>query len=427
MNEQLIRQALSFALENPHSDFYRRKYGSEYARLLGVPFTEVPLLTRAEIEAVPVLERTFLPPALIRFIRTTSGSSGRGVVGMPMPEDEQLEEYLRSVGYTHAPGEKSRYFEPYFSLMNIRSMLLFSAGAFVHEMRIRVHEGRTIIAGEFSEPAQTAALAAEAGCEAVVGNPSGLIGFAPHLVHAGGSEAVRLIISVGERPTELQFTQLRAYFPNARVALQYGLAETQGPIGYSCPMHMDTDPRALHVAEGSLLVELIHPESGEVLPLMPGVEGELVVTTHEPHAFALVRYRTGDYARILEKSCSCEGNPLFFECLGRLALDRVRVPSGTLSIAAVEEAVLSLGPSIEEYTATWDVERTPPGLSIELYTNAPLSIDDAFVRNLASKISISPDRSYQDIVERGLASALAVSILPPSEYAQGWKKKRRLS
>ncbi len=424
--ETLMHRALTFALHNPHSDFYRRKYGAEFEALLSQSVAAVPFLTRPEIEAVPLRSRVFVPQTMVRFIRSTSGSTGKNVIGFPMLEEGLYQEYLKSIGHVPVSGQLSRYFEPYFSSMNIKSQLLFSAGSFVHEVRVRGMEGRMFISGDFTQPKLTARLAAEAQVDAVVGSPSGLVSFAPFLKALDGCRAVRLVVAVGELATTLQFTKLQEFFPNAKIASQYGLTESQGFVGYTCPEKMSSDPKAFHVAEGSLFIELISPETGESLPLTAGTEGELVITTHEPQAFPLIRYRTGDFARIRSETCSCEGSPLLFECMGRLTLDRIRVPRGVLTIAAVDQAVAGLSIEIKEFAASWDAAGEVPGLSITLYMDeGDGELDEAIAKTLSEGIKIAPALSYADIVAEGSVRPIVIECRPVEAWI-GWSKKKRL-
>jgi phenylacetate-CoA ligase len=69
----------------------------------------------------------------------------------------------------------------------------------------------------------------------------------------------------------------------------------------------------LHVREADLLCEVIDPCSGSPLP--DGEEGELVVTTLTRRGMPLIRYRTGDAARLSPDTCAC-GSML--RCLSRL-------------------------------------------------------------------------------------------------------------
>jgi phenylacetate-CoA ligase len=80
----------------------------------------------------------------------------------------------------------------------------------------------------------------------------------------------------------------------------YGLSEIMGP-GVS--MECLEGRQGMHVFEDHFIVEVIHPETGELLPY--GEEGELVFTTIAKEAFPLIRYRTRDISRLIMEPCRC--------------------------------------------------------------------------------------------------------------------------
>lgn len=81
--------------------------------------------------------------------------------------------------------------------------------------------------------------------------------------------------------------------------LHYGLSDVPGPaIAFECKGH-----EGLHVNEDHFLPEIIDPATGKVLPDQEF--GELVLTTLTTRAFPLIRFRTGDQARILQHNCPC--------------------------------------------------------------------------------------------------------------------------
>lgn len=85
--------------------------------------------------------------------------------------------------------------------------------------------------------------------------------------------------------------------------LHYGLSEVPGPaVAFECQAH-----DGLHINEDHFLAEIVDPQTGAPLP--EGSAGELVLTTLTTRAFPLIRFRTGDRARILKEACSC-GNTL---------------------------------------------------------------------------------------------------------------------
>ncbi|MDF2952878.1 MAG: Phenylacetate-coenzyme A ligase PaaK [Thermodesulfobacterium sp.] len=79
-----------------------------------------------------------------------------------------------------------------------------------------------------------------------------------------------------------------------------GMTETGGVgLGIDCPARA-----GIHVWEDYYIVEIVDPETGEVLP--DGKEGEMVITALTREGLPLIRYRTRDIIRIVSKEpCSC--------------------------------------------------------------------------------------------------------------------------
>ena len=79
----------------------------------------------------------------------------------------------------------------------------------------------------------------------------------------------------------------------------YGLTETSGPgVAFECE-----EQKGMHINEDHFYVEIIDPETGEVLP--DGEKGELVFTSLDKEAFPLLRYRTRDICVLNRTPCSC--------------------------------------------------------------------------------------------------------------------------
>ena len=79
----------------------------------------------------------------------------------------------------------------------------------------------------------------------------------------------------------------------------YGLSEMNGPgVAFECPYQ-----KGLHIWEDHYFVEIIDPETGELLP--DGKEGELVLTTLQREGMPLIRYRTRDITKIIKGKCPC--------------------------------------------------------------------------------------------------------------------------
>ncbi len=79
----------------------------------------------------------------------------------------------------------------------------------------------------------------------------------------------------------------------------YGLSEVMGPgVSGECEHQC-----GLHMAEDHFLFEVVHPETGEPVPV--GEEGELIITTLTKEAFPVLRYRTHDLTVIDTSVCEC--------------------------------------------------------------------------------------------------------------------------
>ena len=79
----------------------------------------------------------------------------------------------------------------------------------------------------------------------------------------------------------------------------YGLTEISGPgVAFECE-----EQKGMHINEDHFYVEIIDPETGEVLP--EGSKGELVFTCLDKEAFPLIRYRTRDICVLSREKCSC--------------------------------------------------------------------------------------------------------------------------
>jgi phenylacetate-CoA ligase len=79
----------------------------------------------------------------------------------------------------------------------------------------------------------------------------------------------------------------------------YGLSEIIGP-GVSCEC---SEKSGLHVHEDHFYVEIIDPETGDVLP--ESEKGEIVYTTLTKEAFPGIRYRSRDITRLYRDTCKC--------------------------------------------------------------------------------------------------------------------------
>lgn len=117
---------------------------------------------------------------------------------------------------------------------------------------------------------------------------------------------------------------------HCRVLTHYGLTETGYGLGVQC-LHK----QGYHMREAEYLCEILDEQTHR--PVGLGERGEVVLTTLAPRAMPLIRYRTGDIARMNSIPCAC-GAPLFTldKVMGRIGDD------GPWSMPRLDEAVFSI-------------------------------------------------------------------------------------
>ena len=107
----------------------------------------------------------------------------------------------------------------------------------------------------------------------------------------------------------------------------------------------------MHLRENHVIAEIVAPDG---TPLAEGEFGELVITTIGMEAMPLIRYRTGDRARIIPAPCPCGS------VIRRLEIDSRLDAAEFLHL---ENAMFSL-PWVADYRAI----RKADGLHLEVLT-----------------------------------------------------------
>lgn len=98
-----------------------------------------------------------------------------------------------------------------------------------------------------------------------------------------------------------------------RVSEVMGIGDVAAALSGECAVE-----EGMHyVGQEFVLMELIDPETGEHIEINPGAEGEIVYTPLTREATPLLRFRSGDYARIIDTDCSCGRTAPRFQIIGR--------------------------------------------------------------------------------------------------------------
>ncbi len=127
-----------------------------------------------------------------------------------------------------------------------------------------------------------------------------------------------------------------------KVFSHYGLTESGLGFAVQCPLLLGQ-----HIRSDELLVEIVDPDTGTILP--EGQWGEIVFTPLRREAMPLKRYRTGDISRLLPGMCPCgTPGPRLDRVLGRIS--ELRKP---VSIYKLDEVLLGRD-EVLDYEASLD-------------------------------------------------------------------------
>jgi len=142
----------------------------------------------------------------------------------------------------------------------------------------------------------------------------------------------------------------------------YGMSEMYGPgASFECE-----ERNGLHFWHDSYLVEIIDPETGEVLG--PGERGELVVTPLVKEAMPLIRYRTGDITMLMEDRCPCGRGQKIARIMGR-SDDMLVIRGVNVFPSQIEHVLLSLPEVGEQFMVYIDRMHHLDEMNIEVEIN----------------------------------------------------------
>ncbi len=179
---------------------------------------------------------------------------------------------------------------------------------------------RSVKAGPFLRFGEYAALLEQEKPDTFVGMPAQLLGI---LRYCGRGSLRRALVSGDACPTSV--VQGCEALLGSRLFPHYGSREMGMAGAICCQAHA-----GMHLRENHIIAEIVD-EAGRPLP--PGEWGELVITTIGMEAMPLIRYRTGDYTRILPGPCPCGSETL--------RLDRVCREEPALSARSLDELLFS--------------------------------------------------------------------------------------
>ena len=192
----------------------------------------------------------------------------------------------------------------------------------------------------------------------------------------------------------------------------YGLTEVMGPgVAFEC-----CEQTGMHINEDHFIVEVIDPDTGEVLP--EDTQGELVFTCITKEAFPILRYRTRDIGVITRKKCSC-GRTLVKMTKPRGRTDDMLIIRGVnVFPSQIETVLLDKG-----YTANYQivVDRANHTDSIEVQVELSNELFSDTVRDLSKRA-----KELEAALRSLLGISAKVSLVEPNTIPRSEGKAVRV-
>jgi phenylacetate-CoA ligase len=341
------------------SPFYARKFADagfdarelrDVADLAAAPFTEKQELRESQVESPPLGAHACVEMDEVIRVHSSSGTTGRpSYVGITRDDRQRWTEVVSRVYYTEG--------------VRTDDVLIhgFGLGFFVGGLPLK--DGIENIGATFVPIGTGASERLITACQHLGGTiltctPS----YANYL-----AEYARERLELDPRDLGLRRILLGAEPGGAVPAVRDRIAEAYGAfvteaLGNAdiCPVYAATcdELDGNHfVAPDQIVLELIDPDSGEVIDWDDGAEGELVATHIERDCVPMVRFRTRDRVVVKTSPCPCGRTGARIRCVGRTD-DMLIVAGVNVWPSAVSDVVSGLHPRLTG--ALQIVLSTPP-------------------------------------------------------------------
>lgn len=180
--------------------------------------------------------------------------------------------------------------------------------------------GATLVWVGGQTPARMAAITEKLRVDTFVGTASFATFFATRCAEVLGRSAselsVRTIIAGGEPGLGQQAIRrrIREDWGATRISEVMGLGDVMSGLWGECPAG-----HGMHFTAGrNVYVELINPDTGEVVEWEAGAQGEAVYTTFTRQATPALRFRSRDHLEVVAASeCACGRTAPVIRCVGR--------------------------------------------------------------------------------------------------------------
>lgn len=392
-----IKKILNFVLNNPHSDFYKKKYAAINISDFDIhKFANLPLLTRAEIAQSDPETRLFVEKSAISATKVSSGTSGKKPLIIFM---DQVDQQTKQIHFQIL--KKNKISRMFYLLSGYQSYLRWYVYGSTHQKDFY------LTVGDINNLTLSAQICSSIGADAIETTSTLLYLFTPMLSQVYDIKKIRYISLSAEPTSRLKMEYFRQMYPKAYFNFYYGSAETN-PLGYRCEYLSKLEPRFFHPFPNFYL---------------ESIKKELVVTSLKSSAFPLIRYKTGNQTKVSNRICKCGVN-LTFELLGRKEADFIKIHGTMIHPQLIEEALSFVADQIQPAYQMHIFERSLQGkllpeLELKLISKGAHQSTN-LTKHVSDNLFLSAHSTLTNLVEKGIFLPLKITFVKkiPSKTKQ---------
>jgi phenylacetate-CoA ligase len=193
----------------------------------------------------------------------------------------------------------------------------------------------------------------------------------------------------------------------------YGLSEVMGPgVSFECE-----NKSGLHICEDHFYVEVINPETGEILP--EGEEGEIVYTSLTKEAFPTIRYRSKDITRLYHDGCSCGRTHVKMARVSGRSDDMLIIRGVNVFPSQIEHVLMQIEGTEPHYQIILDRKTALDDIEVMVEVNEKIFSDELKVmETLRKKIG--------EKMKSALNISVKVTLVEPRTIARSEGKAKRV-
>lgn len=354
-NDKFLKQ-VTYILQN--SSFYQRKFADanisiddikSLEDLSKLPFTEKQELRDALLQQPPKLgsNQTVRDEELVR-IHSSSGTTGRPTYVGLTEGDAKLWDHSGARAFWTAG------IRPTDMVAHCWNYSMFVGGLANHLGCERT--GATMVPIGIGQSNRLVQMIQELGITAINATPSYIMYLANIVRKELGIEPSELgiskIIVGGEPGGSVPATrELIETTWDAKCYELMGMVDILPILGAECK-HQN----GMHfISPDLVMTEIIDIETGELLPIQPGIRGEAVYTHLERYANPILRFRSHDIIEVLGTECECGRTGYRFKIIGRTD-DMLIVKGVNVYPSAIEDVLRSMDDSTGEFSILLEKE-----------------------------------------------------------------------